>query len=105
MDLAQHVSCPTEPNQRVVWLLLLAEKNERRHLRSVSRGTIYSSPASPMLDLDQLREKARTNLQAPASRRCYARRPLWCWAPLVSTTLCADAADENRGMRPSTSVG
>ena len=27
------------------------------------------------------------------------------WAPLVSTTLCADAADENRGMRPSVSVG
>jgi alkanesulfonate monooxygenase SsuD/methylene tetrahydromethanopterin reductase-like flavin-dependent oxidoreductase (luciferase family) len=27
------------------------------------------------------------------------------WAPLVSTTLCADAVDENRGMRPSTRVG
>src|SRR5882762_10012293 len=26
-------------------------------------------------------------------------------APLVSATWCADAADENRGMRPSTSVG
>ena len=27
------------------------------------------------------------------------------WAPLVTTTLCADAAAENRDMRPSTSVG
>jgi hypothetical protein len=27
------------------------------------------------------------------------------WALLVSTTLCVDAADENRAMRPSTSVG
>ena len=27
------------------------------------------------------------------------------WAPLVSITLCTDAADENREMRPSTSVG
>ncbi len=27
------------------------------------------------------------------------------WAPRVATTLCADAADENRGMRPSVNVG
>jgi hypothetical protein len=44
MDLAQHVSCPTEPNQRVVCLLLLTGKNEGRHSRSLSR--VEASTAS-----------------------------------------------------------
>ena len=40
---------------------------------------------------------------------CSSPHAAEIWAPLVSTafsiTSCADAADENRGMRPSTSVG
>src|SRR6267143_1344842 len=36
---------------------------------------------------------------------CSSPHAAEIWAPLVSTTLCADAADENRDMRPSTSVG
>jgi hypothetical protein len=40
----------------------------------------------------------------PRSRR-FSPHTAEIWAPLVLTTLCTEAADENRGMRPSTSVG
>ncbi len=36
---------------------------------------------------------------------CSSPHAAEIWALLVSTTLCADAADENSGMRPSTIVG
>ncbi len=36
---------------------------------------------------------------------CSSPHAAEIWARLDSTTLCADAADENKGMRPSTSVG
>ena len=38
-------------------------------------------------------------------RYCSSPHAAEIWGPLVSTTLCADAADENRVIRPSTSVG
>jgi hypothetical protein len=86
---------------------------------AVGRHAGYPGPEQPALPADL--EVARLKqLVADAATRRSSRSPAptegtcWpgfspqaaeIWAPLVSTTLCAEAADENRGMRPSTSVG
>ena len=46
-----------------------------------------------------------TNSAAQVACCCSPPHTAEIWAPLVSTTLCADAADENRDISPSTSVG
>jgi hypothetical protein len=54
--------------------------------------------------LDMLRNDRITSSYFP---HCCCRSPhaAEIWAPFIATTLWADAAEENRGIRPSTSVG
>src|ERR1700722_12211443 len=66
-------------------------------------------PQNRSNDQNQQQRKMLRNdrVRSPSFSHCCCSSPhaAEIWSPLVSTTLCADAADENRDMRPSTSVG
>jgi winged helix DNA-binding protein len=74
---------------------------------SVVQGTLMRATIHMVSRRDYPLLAAGVRITSPYFSHCCCSSPhaAEIWAPLVSTTLCADAADENRGMRPSTSVG